>query len=47
MMCDEGKDGFLGGGGGADTFWTEKGAAGQISLRNTGLYAGVIVPTVM
>ena len=34
-MCDEGKDRF--GAGGAENFLAEKGAAGQISLKNTEL----------
>ena len=34
-MCDEGKDRF--GGGALRNFFAEKGTAGQISLRSTGV----------
>ena len=36
-MCDEGKDRFFFGGGSLEFFLAEKGAAGQIILRNTDL----------
>ena len=36
-ICDEGNDGFLGGGGAPIIFLADMGVAGQIILRNTGL----------